>query len=279
MAFLPRALLAFVLAFAGWVAAQAQSSLQPVPELQARAMDLSATLSPQELASLQAQLKTLEDETGAQVVILMLASTAPEDIAAYSNRVAQSWKIGRKNVGDGLLIVVAKNDKRMRIEVARALEGAIPDLMAARIIDGAMKPRFQAGDYAAGLAEAVEQLSLLIRHEKLPSAPAESLSARGGDWAMGLLALPLLLAPLARMFLGRLKGSLLMGAGTGIAVFLIERSWQLALGASLAMMVVTVLGLFRLLGLFSGHGGGGGRGGFKSGGGGRFGGGGASGGW
>jgi uncharacterized protein len=276
-----------------WHSLQAQA-LQPVPALKARAMDLSATLSAQELAGLETQLKTLEDETGAQVVVLMLASTAPEDIAAYANRVAQSWKLGRKDVGDGVLLIVAKNDKRMRIEVARTLEGAIPDIMAARIIDGAMKPRFQSGDYAGGLGAAIQQLSLLVRAEQLPApqtstpdpSPAPPARQQTTDSGLGWLALSWLLgAPLARKLLGRFKGSLLMGAGSGIVVFVVQRSWELALGAGVVAMLITLLGWFKLLSvLLSGGrgGGGGGRGGgggFKSGGGGRFGGGGASGGW
>ncbi|MDR3004903.1 MAG: TPM domain-containing protein [Acidovorax sp.] len=277
-----------------WHSLQAQA-LQPVPALKARAMDLSATLSAQELAGLETQLKTLEDETGAQVVVLMVNTTTPEDIAAYANRVAQSWKLGRKDVGDGLLVIVAKNDKRMRIEVARTLEGAIPDIMAARVIDGAMKPRFQSGDYAGGLGAAIQQLSLLVRAEQLPvpqespSAPSSTPSTPQQTTDSGLVFLGLswlLGAPLARKLLGRFKGSLLMGAGSGIAVFVVQRSWELALGASVVAMLFTLLGFFRLLSLLlsggrggGGGGRGGGGGGFKSGGGGRFGGGGASGGW
>ncbi|WP_370680704.1 YgcG family protein [Comamonas sp. GB3 AK4-5] len=278
------AALVFAALLLPWQSLQAQQ-LQPVPALKARAMDLSATLSAQELAGLEAQLKTLEDETGAQVVVLMLASTAPEDIAAYANRVAQSWKIGRKDVGDGLLIVVAKNDRRMRLEVARTLEGAVPDIMAARIIDSAMQPRFQAGDYAGGLGAAIQQLSMLIRGEKLPP-PSAAQKAPESDSGLMFVALSWLLgAPLARKLLGRFKGSMLMGAGTGIAVFVLERSWEIALGAGVVAMLFTLLGFFKLLGLLlsggrgGGGGGRGGGGGFKSGGGGRFGGGGASGGW
>jgi uncharacterized protein len=103
-------------------------------------IDQTATLSAQDQAQLEAQLTALERDTGAQVVVLMVASTSPEDIAAYAQRVASTWKIGRKEVGDGLLVLVAKEDRRMRIEVAKTLEGAIPDLRAARIIDQTMAP-------------------------------------------------------------------------------------------------------------------------------------------
>lgn len=99
----------------------------------------------------------------------MVATTAPEDIAAYAWRVASDWKIGRRDVGDGLLMVIAKNDRRMRLEVARALEGAIPDLAAARIIDQQMTPRFRQGDYAGGIAAALDQVAARIAGEQLPA--------------------------------------------------------------------------------------------------------------
>src|SRR5690606_17847678 len=103
-------------------------------------------------SALEARLAALEREAGAQLVVLMVPSTAPEDIAAYAHRVADTWKVGRREVGDGLLIVVAKNDRRVRIEVAKTLEGAIPDLMAFRVIDERITPAFRAGDFAGGLS-------------------------------------------------------------------------------------------------------------------------------
>ena len=185
-----RSMLVAMLLWLSAVATWAQTpALQPIPPLKARVTDQTATLSAQQLAALEAQLKALEDETGAQVAVLMVATTAPEDIAAYTWRVASSWKLGRKDIGDGSLIVVAKDDRRMRIEVARKLEGAIPDIQAGRIIDGAMKPRFRVDDYAGGLSAAIDQMSLLIRGEKLP-APAKQQS-QSSSWSKpGLSAAP-----------------------------------------------------------------------------------------
>ena len=250
----------------------AGSQLKPVPELSGRVIDQTNTLSSSDVQALSEKLKTLEDETGAQVVILMVGSTAPEDIAAYSWRVANDWKLGRKDIGDGSLIVVAKDERRMRIEVARKLEGAIPDIMAGRIIDETMQPHFQADDYAGGLGQTIDQLSLLIHGEKLPepsarSIPTDNLTMVALFWLLG--------APLTRWLLGRIKASLLMGVLSCILVLVIERSsLHFALGAGVIGFLITLLGLFRLSG-FGGKRGGG----FKSGGGGRFGGGGASGGW
>jgi uncharacterized protein len=229
--------------------AQAQT-LQPVPALTARVIDLSDTLTPAATQQLQSKLQALEVETGAQVVILMLASTAPEDIAAYTNRVASSWKIGRKAVGDGVLIVVAKQDRRMRIEVARRLEGAIPDILAARIIDQAMKPAFRNDNYAGGLDAAIDQLSLLIHGEQLPAPDAgrthKSGAHNGG--AQWLLLLPLsflgllLGAPLSRAIFGKGLGALLMGAGMGSMGYWLSHNGPVALATGLIGMLFVVLG-------------------------------------
>ena len=295
-----RLMLAMLLPLLGISAAMAQAPVAPVPVLTGRVIDQSGTLSSSDVQSLTAQLKKLEDETGAQVVVLMVPSTAPEDIASYAWRVASSWKLGRKEIGDGTLIVVAKNDRRMRIEVARKLEGAIPDIMAARIIDGAMKPRFRADDYAGGLSAAIDQMGLLIHGEKLP-APTQQPQRAGQSWTDHLdFLLPLLFfgipvgMAMARAIFGRFIGSLVVAGVVGFGVYVFTAS---LIAAGLAALVGL---LFTLLSNISGGGGGGGGpyistgggggwssssgdfgggGGFSSGGGGSFGGGGASGDW
>ncbi|HVR54582.1 MAG TPA: TPM domain-containing protein, partial [Pseudorhodoferax sp.] len=158
-----------------WLHAQ---SVQPVPALDGRVVDTTATLDAGQRATLEQALARLEQERGAQVVVLLVATTAPEDIASYANRVANVWKIGRREVGDGVLVIVAKNDRRLRIEVAKALEGAIPDLAAKRIIDEAMTPRLRQNDFAGALLAGVAQLDARIRAENLPApqAPAQQRS-------------------------------------------------------------------------------------------------------
>ncbi len=271
---------------------------QPVPALTARAMDSSGTLSAQELQTLEQQLKALEDSTGAQVVVLMVPSTAPEDIASYAYRVASSWKIGRKDIGDGVLIIVAKNDRRMRIEVARRLEGAIPDILAGRIIDDAMKPRFRTDDYAGGLSAAIDQVGKLIRGEKLPAptAPAHQASKSSQSFNLESL-LPFAFfgffigMPLARSIFGKGLGSIIIGGVAGIAGYVLSASLLISGIAGVLAMIFTLLGSSKARSggggpyISTGGGGwgsggrGGGGGGFSSGGGGSFGGGGASGGW
>lgn len=295
------ALAAIVFAWLWLLPSHAQTSqtpgtpLQPVPALTARVLDQTQTLNESERQSLEQKLKALEDSTGAQVVVLMVATTAPEDIAAYAWRVASSWKIGRMDIGDGALILVAKNDRRMRIEVARKLEGAIPDLQASRIIDGAMKPKFRANDYAGGLSDAIDQMAMLIRGENLPAPEPRpsSSSTPFSDYAEFLLPLLFFGFPIgiavARAIFGRVLGSLVVGGVAGLAAYFFTTSLLIAGFAGLLGLIFTLLSNLSRGGggggpfISSGGGGGGwssgGGGGFSSGGGGSFGGGGASGDW
>ena len=272
--------------------------LQPVPALQARVTDLTATLSAAQARALEDRLAAFEAAHGSQIVVLLVRSTAPEDIAAYAFRVADAWKIGRRELGDGVLLLVAKDDRKVRIEVARALEGAVPDLAAWRIIDGAITPAFGRGDFAGGLDAGVEALFTLIRGEHLP---APEPATRAGDGAgiedLGALlfvGVPMLGALLVGM-LGRKPGAFATGGVTGLIVHLLTASLFLALvGGVLAVVFVLALGIgggrggpphrgggpiIRGGGLGGGGLGGGFGGGFRSGGGGSFGGGGASGSW
>ena len=294
-------LLASVLCFAAllpWSAAWAQLA---VPALSARVIDSTATLTPAQRQQLDDKLAAFEQARGAQVVLLMVPTTQPEDIASYANRVADTWKIGRRDIGDGLLLIVAKDDRKVRIEVARTLEGAIPDLAAKRIIDSAITPRFKQGDFAGGLDAGVEQIMALIAGEALP-APAAPTTRSTGDFEWMDLAVFLFIAvpvigAVARQILGTKFGTLATGmAGGGIA-FMVTSSLLIGALAAVAAIVFTLMArAHKAMGLGSsrgnsgwGHGRGGGGGGFgggrgggggfSSGGGGSFGGGGASGGW
>lgn len=303
-----RALIALFL-IALWPLGALAQDVLAVPALSARVIDQTATLSSAERQALEARLQGLEEKSGSQVVVLMVPTTAPEDIAAYAHRVASEWKIGRREVGDGLLLVIAKNDRRMRIEVARALEGAIPDLAAARIIDQAMAPRFRSNDYAGGIGAALDQIGARIAGEALP-APAQGRGRATQNAGSGLSELAIFLflgvlvaAPVVRRIFGGRLGSVLMGGGTGALAYVLTASALLAGGAGVVALLLTLLGNslgggrgggpFIGGGGFGGLGGGfgggfggrrgggfgGGGGGFGSGGGGSFGGGGASGGW
>jgi uncharacterized protein len=284
-----------------WLAAAAHAQdVLPVPPLSGRVVDTTGTLTPAQVQALTAKLAAIETTRGAQVVVLMVPTTQPEDIAAYGQRVADTWKVGRRDVGDGVVIVVAKNDRRINIEVAKTLEGAIPDVMAGRIINEQIKPAFKAGDYAGGLNAAVDRLGQRIAGEALPEPARKGSSAQRGvggfdlqDLAIFLfVGVPIAGAVLTAIF-GRKLGSVLTGAAVGGIGWWITTSLLVAGGAGLiALFLVGVMGVGSGRGGRSGgpiiwggggggggFGGGGGGGGFSSGGGGDFGGGGASGSW
>jgi len=288
----------------------------PVPALTSRVMDATGTLSATQRDALEAKLATFETQAGPQIVVLMVATTQPEDIAAFTQRVGETWKIGRRDVGDGLLLVVAKNDRRLWIAPAKALEGAVPDLAARQIVRDVITPAFKTGDYAGGLDKGVDALMARIRGEGLPEPARRSPGAAADDGFQveDLLACLFVAVPVAGGLLsamvGRKLGALLTGGATGGVVWWVTQSLLLGVGAGIvALLVVGVLGLGSALrglggqggrrsrgdrsgpmvfgdggwsrggGGWSGGGGGGGFGGFSSGGGGDFGGGGAGGSW
>jgi uncharacterized protein len=291
-----------------WSAAALGQDVQPVPALTERVVDLTRTLSSEQRGALSSKLAALEQQSGSQVVVLMVATTQPEDIAAYAQRVADQWKVGRRDIGDGIVVVVAKDDRRARIEVAKGLEGAVPDLAAKRIITEQMSPAFKAGDFAGGLNAAVDQLGARIRKEALPApapgAPASDgtdASLSGAGWEQLAIfffaGLPVVGGVLTRL-LGRKLGSAATGAGAAGLGWWLTASALVAGGA--AILAIVLIGVFGIGaarhglrgrggfvppivwgggGGFGGFGGGGSSGGFRSGGGGDFGGGGASGSW
>jgi uncharacterized protein len=276
-------------------------SLLPVPALTGHVIDTSGTLSVEQQQALEAKLASFEAASGSQVVVLVVPTTQPEDIASYANRVASSWKIGRKEVGDGLLLIVAKDDRKLRIEVARSLEGAVPDLAAKRVIDQAISPRFKQGDFAGGLDAGVEQLMALVRGEALPAPePATAPRQAGFQWmdlAVFLFFAVAVGGSMARRLLGNKLGAVLTGGVASVVAMVVTASLLIAILAGLAGLVFTLLSSLNPVrsgrhggGPWGGMGGGGsgagggwssgsGGGGFSSGGGGSFGGGGASGGW
>lgn len=164
--------------------APAAGGVLPVPALTGRVIDHTGTLSESQRIALDNKLAAFEQSKGSQLVVLMVPTTAPEDIASFANRIASTWKIGRKDIGDGLLLVVAKNDRKLRIEVARTLEGAVPDLAAKRVIDQVITPHFKQGDFAGGLDAGVNAIIALISPEQLPT-PAQEAQAKAAEPSLG----------------------------------------------------------------------------------------------
>ncbi len=260
-----------------------------VPELSRRVTDLTGTLTAAQVQALESRLAAFEAQKGSQIAVLIVPTTRPEDIAQFGIRVADAWKIGRKKVDDGLILIVAKDDRTLRIEVGYGLEGAIPDAIARRVIAETIAPHFRAGDFAGGIDAGVAQLMQLIEGESLPE-PAPQQTANNGDesW-LAIAMLGFFLGTFFVPLMGRGIASGLAAAGTAGLVWLVSGFLLTALLAGAGVLVAVLL-----LGGFGGGGGwgsggwprgggglggGGFGGGSWSGGGGGFGGGGASGSW
>lgn len=278
----------FLLSAAGLAA----DDLVAVPPLKARVTDLTGTLSRDQAAALEADLAQFEKSRGSQIAILLVPTTKPEAIEAYSIRVAEAWKLGRKGIDDGILILVARNDRKLRIEVGRGLEGAVPDAVAKRIVAEVIGPRFKEGDFFGGLQAGVAQLQAAIGGETLPppkSASPASSAAMDLEtlFIVGMVIATLLGAVMGRL-LGRLGGSTVTSGVVGGLAWLVTGSLLAALiGAILVFIFVLAFASSGRGGGWSSGGWSGGGGGWSSGssdggfsgGGGDFGGGGASGDW
>lgn len=270
-----------------WAAADG-TGLVAIPPLTARVTDLTATLSAEQKASLEQRLADLEARQGAQVVVLLLPTTGSETIEQFGIRLLEAWKIGRKGVDDGVLLIVARDDRKLRIEVGYGLEGALNDATAKRIIAETITPLFKAGDLPGGVAAGVDAILKVVGGEALP---APSGLAGGGTVDLGnipefvffaVLIGIVLGGTLLRHLLGNLLGCGVVGAVTGGIGWLVVGGLAGIIGGALAGIFLAVFGLDLVLSgiLSGGRGGGGGFGGGGfSGGGGSGGGGGASGSW
>ncbi len=254
----------WLLLLAPWATA---ADVVPLPALSARVTDLTGTLTAAQQAALENASATIERDKGAQVVVLMLPTTQPETIEQFGIRLAEAWKIGRGGVDDGVIVIVAKDDRRMRIEVGYGLEGAIPDAIAKRIVAEEMGPRFKQGDFAGGLEAAVAALARLIGGEALPP-PASPGGGEDSAEQGFLLFLVILFGGFLRALMG-MAGSVLAAVLAGALAWGLFASWfAVAIAASMAFLFS-----------FMRPGGGLGGGGFSSGGRGRGGGWSGGGGW
>ncbi|NCT67152.1 MAG: YgcG family protein [Rhodanobacteraceae bacterium] len=259
---LARLLLVLLLAGVGTLAHA--DDLQPIPPLTAHVTDLTGTLDAQQKQALEGELTALEKSKGAQIGVLVVPTTQPEDIAQYGIRVADAWKLGRKGTDDGVILIVAKDDRRVRIEVGRGLEGAIPDAAAARVIREYIAPRFRAGDWYGGIHDATGALTKLINDEPLPPPLADEHEDHGDRIVPAVIA-GWFVALFLRGLFGRVSSvprAGLVGLGSGVIGWLFSGLLPLGIGIGL-------VGGF--LGLLGGGGGGGfasrgGSGGFGSGG-------------
>jgi uncharacterized protein len=274
----PRLLVAVLLV--ACLFAKAVIAEQAVPNLEHRVTDLTATLTVQQQSALEQRLQAFEQQKGTQIAVLIVASTQPEDIAQYSIRVVEQWRLGRKGVDDGILMLLAKDDRATRIEVGYGLEGVVPDVLAKRIIDDIMIPYFRQGDYVGGINAGVDSLIGLIQGEPLPAPAApRALDGRLNQYFPFLFVLAIAGGGILRAGLGRFLGGLINGGLVGALVWLLGGGLLFALLLAFVAFLMTQSNGRGFRGGSGGGFGGGGFGGGFSGGGGGFGGGGASGRW
>lgn len=271
------------------VVSAAEGDFVAIPKLEKRVTDLTATLSSTEEARIEARLREFEAKKGAQVAVLIIGTTTPEPIFDYSVRVAEAWKLGRKDVDDGVLFVVAKNDRKLQILTGRGTQGVLTDAMSKRIIGEVVAPKFRAGDFAGGIEDGVAKIIDVLQGEALPPPQKKRVAVeQGGGNVQSFLFIAFIAAlfvgPLLRSMLGRFLGASATAGVTGAA------AWFLA-GGLLFPIIAGVIIFFIVLFMgargFPGGGGGFSPGGWSSGGssdsfsggGGGFDGGGASGDW
>lgn len=249
-----------------------------VPELSRRITDLTATLSAGQIAALESKLAAFEAQKGSQIAVLIVPTTQPEDIAQFGIRVAEQWKIGRQKIDDGVILIVAKDDRKFRIEVGYGLEGVIPDAIAKRVIAETITPYFKAGDFNGGIDAGVQQLIKLIEGEPLP--PPSASSNGGGEGLFVFLIIGGLVAGwLLSLMMGRPAAGGVAALGSGVVGALLLGLTPIVLLVAVFVFAGVASGFRSGGGWSSGGGGGFGGGGSWGGGGGGFGGGGASGSW
>lgn len=261
------------------VNAFAQGSLAPIPQLTSPVTDLTGSLDASRAEAIRQKLLAFEREKGAQVAVLLVATTRPEEIEQYSIRVVENWKLGRKKINDGVLLLIATSDRTLRIEVAYGLEGALTDLVSKRIIDDIIVPHFKAGDVSAGVDAGVDAILKVVSGEELPAPEARYGTSQGDP---GNFIFPLIIITALGSLLRAAIGAGKAGAICGVVATLAASFYLPLIVACLAGLAVFVLVGAGVVG------GGGSGGGFSSsgssgssygGGGGSFGGGGASGRW
>jgi uncharacterized protein len=278
--------------------------LVAVPPLSSPVTDVAGVFTPDQSAALDAKLRAFEQAKGSQVAVLVVPTTQPEEVEQYAMRVAEAWKLGREGVDDGALLLVAVQDRRVRIEVGYGLEGVLPDATANRIIDEVIVPAFRGGDYYGGISAGVDRMLRVIEGEPLPEPERRSpaMNVPGLFELLPFLFVFVLVGgSILRRLFGRVGGALATGGLVGALAWILVGILGLAIGAGILAFIFALLGGFSgggpggggwysrrhgsgwghpggFGGGFGGRGGGGFGGGWGGGGGG-FGGGGASGSW
>jgi uncharacterized protein len=227
-----------------YAAACGAQSLQPVPKFDARVVDITGTLTAAQQSMLEEKLQEFEARKGSQLAVLIVPTTRPEEIAQYAVRVWDQWKLGRKGIDDGVLLVIAKNDRAMWIATGRGLEGALTDITTSRIISETITPLFREGDFYGGINAGIERLMRVIDGEPLP-APDQGWQGRPqglGSWLPFLFMALFMGAPLLRALFGRAFGSILTGALTGAVLYLAGQALVIAVLVGCVVLIVSLAG-------------------------------------
>lgn len=289
------ALAALLLMFGAMPDGGQAQDLQPIPKLEARVTDLTGTLTAGQQADLEQKLRDFESRKGVQIAVLLVTTTRPEEIEQYSIRVVEAWKLGRRKVDDGALLIIARNDHTLRIENGYGLEGVLTDAISNRIIEETMLPLLRQGQDYAAINAGTDQMIKLVDGESLPPPDQTWQRQRPLPWNLlpAVLFGYLIGSAVLRAIFGRVAGSLLSAGGTGLLVFVLTQLVGFAIVAAVIGFLLAMAGVgaggwssgrYGGFGGFGGgfgggSGGGGSGGGGFSGGGGSFGGGGASGRW
>jgi uncharacterized protein len=237
---------AFVLALLLCLASAAFADVA-VPQLTGRVVDQTGTLSSSDIASLNQKLRDLETRKGSQVAVLIVPTTQPEAIEQFSIRVAEAWKIGRKKIDDGAILVVAKADRKLRIEVGYGLEGSLTDVTSRRIIDEEITPKFRTGDFAGGISAGVDRMIRVINGEQLPAPAPQAAHGQDINWNTISSFAPFFIiggigvGAFLRALFGRLLGSAAMGGLVGVLAWLFIGSLTVGLFAGLAGFIFTMI--------------------------------------
>ncbi len=245
----------------------AEGDFQPIPPLKHRVTDLTATLNAADEARIEARLREYEAKKGTQIAVLIVGTTLPEPAFDYSMRVVDTWKLGRKDIDDGVLFLIAKNDRKLEIRTGRGVQGSLTDAMTKRIISEIVTPKFRAGDFAGGIEQGVEKIMGVLEGEALPPPQKKRIASQGVNYEnfliLGFVA-ALIAGPLLRSLLGRFVGAAATGGVTGAA------AWWLAGGMAFPIVAgVIIFFIVLMMGAMSsggGRGGSGGLGGWSGGG-------------
>lgn len=238
--------LAVAIAAAAFPVFAAEGDPQPVPALKTRVTDTTATLSAAEEARIESKLREFEAQKGAQIAVLIVGTTQPEAIFDYAFRVGEAWKLGRKGVDDGVLFVIAKNDRKLQILTGPGIQGTLTDAMSKRIISEIVAPRFRAGDFAGGIEQGVDKIISVLQGEALPPPPAKKRVAASSSvsydtfFIMAMVA-AFVVGPLLRTLLGRFLGATATGGITGAAAWWLAGGLLFPIAAGVFIFIVALL--------------------------------------